>query len=151
MSANIQGYPSASRARSSRLTVIVTRLPLLMMTAIFTLISIRYLAMPVQAAAAVGISFTSPGGITVARVGFAGFPLAFAILAFTSLTSKRRLIAGLYMVLTLSIVVIAVRIFGIVLDHSTESAHLLIPEAVLLILSLVGIQLERRTRQQETI
>src|SRR5205814_9945988 len=126
------------------------RVPLRMLTVFFTPMRLRYLAMPVQAAAAVGISFTSPVGITVARVGFAGFPVAFAILAFTSVTSKRRLIAGLYMVLTLSIVVIAVRIFGIVLDHSTESARLLIPDAVLLVLSLVGIQLERRRRQQET-
>jgi hypothetical protein len=126
----------------SRIDPILRRAPLVMMTAIFTLISVRYLVRPVQEAAAVGISFTSPGGIAVARVGFAGFPLAFAILAFTCLISTRRLLAGLYMVLTLVSVVIAVRIFGIVLDHSTQSARLLIPEAVLLVLSVVAIRLE---------
>ena len=131
----------------SRIDPILRRAPLVMMTAIFTLISVRYLIRPVEEAAAVGISFTSPNGITIARVGFAGFPLAFAILAFTCLISTRRLLRGLYMVCTLVSVVIAVRIFGILLDHSTQSAHLLIPEAVLLILSMIAIRLEESRRR----
>ncbi|MBZ5683202.1 MAG: hypothetical protein LAO24_24185 [Acidobacteriia bacterium] len=134
----------------SRVSVILRRAPLVMVTMIFTLISLRYLADPVRAAAAAGISLTSPGGITVARVGFAGFPLSFAILAFTCLISTRRLLAGLYMVLTVVAVVTAVRILGILLDHSaSESARLLAPESVLLTLSVIAIRLESSRRRAE--
>jgi hypothetical protein len=132
---------------TSRIAAVLRRAPLVMVTVIFTLISVRYLANPVQGAAAAGISFTSPGGITSARVGFAGFPLAFAILTVICLVSERRLLAGLYMVLTLDTVVIGVRIFGLILDHSAaESARLLLPEGVLLTLSIIAIHLERARR-----
>lgn len=127
---------------ASFITGVLRRAPVVMMTVVFTLISFRYLHDPVHAAGAVGISFTSPGGIVIARVGFAAFPLAFAILAFASLTSPSRRLAGLYMALTLVSVVLVIRTFGILVDHSTESAKLLAPEAVLLTLSLIAIRLE---------
>jgi hypothetical protein len=133
---------SASAANSSHLAGLLRRAPLVMATVIFTLISFRYLAHPVRAAAEAGIAFTSPGGITIARVGFAGFPLSLAILAFASLISARWRLAGLYMVLTVDSAVMAVRILGFWLDHSTASAVLLAPEAVLLTLSIIAIRLE---------
>jgi hypothetical protein len=144
MATSIQGYSTAARANGfSRVVVVLRRAPLVMATVIFTMISFRYLSNPVRAAGAVGISFTSPGGITVARVGFAGFPLALAILAVSCLISTRRLLAGLYMVFTVVAVVTAVRLLGIALDHSaSESARLLAPEAVLLTLSVIAIRLE---------
>lgn len=152
MSATIQRYSLESPPTLlSRITPIISRVPLVMLTGIFTLISVRYLLRPVQEAAAVGITFSSPGGITVARVGFAGFPLAFSILALACLVSSRRLLAGLYMALTLDSVVMAVRAIGILLDHSTQSAHLFIPEAVLLILSLIAIRLEAARQQREAL
>jgi len=92
-----------------------------MTTVIFTLISFRYLAHPVRAAAEAGIAFTSPGGITIARVGFAAFPLSLAILAYTSRFSTRWRLADLYMVLTADSVVITVRVLGFWLDHSTAT------------------------------
>lgn len=152
MSATIQRFSLESTPTLlSRIAQIVSRVPLIMLTGIFTLISVRYLLRPVQEAAAVGITFSSPGGITVARVGFAGFPLAFAILALACLVSSRRLLAGLYMALTLDSVVMAVRAVGILLDHSTQSAHLFIPEAVLLVLSLIAIRLEAARRHREAL
>jgi len=105
-------------------------------------ISFKYLSNPVGAAAAVGINLASPGGVTIGRVAFAGFPLSFAILAFASLVSARRRLHGLYMVLTVVSVVMAIRIFGMLAVPSTERARLLAPEAVLLILSFVAIPLE---------
>jgi hypothetical protein len=127
---------------SSRIAAVARRAPLIMTTFIFTMISMRNLVHPVAAAAKAGISFTSPGGITIARVGFGAFPLAFAILALAALLSARRRVAGLYMVLVVAAVVIAVRIFGILADHSAESARLLAPEFVLLTLSIIAIRLE---------
>ena len=46
------------------------------------------------------------------------------------------------MALTLVSVVLVTRTFGILVDHSTESAKLLAPETVLLTLSLIAIRLE---------
>lgn len=127
---------------SSRISAVLRRIPLVMFTAIFTMISLRYLVNPVHYAAAAGISFTSSSGITIARVGFAALPLSFAILALLSLFSTRWRLGGLYMVLTVDSVVMAVRILGFQLDHSTASARLLIPETFLLILTIVAIGLE---------
>ncbi len=144
MSASMHSYSAETKPTGfSRVAPVLRRAPLVMVTVIFTLISFKYLVDPIRAAGATGISFTSPGGITVARVGFAAFPLSFAILAFSCLISTRRLLGGLYMVFTLANVVIAVRIFGILLDHSASaSARLLVPEAVLLTLSVIAIRLE---------
>jgi hypothetical protein len=149
MATSVQGYAANKVGVLSRLSPILRRVPLVMVTVIFTMISVRYLSDPVRAAAKVGISFTQPSGITVARVGFAGFPLAIAILTFSCLISSRRLLAGQYLVLTVVGVVTVVRIFGIALDHSTASARLLIPETVLLILSLIAIRLESALRREQ--
>jgi hypothetical protein len=122
MGAAMNSYSVSARAgNSSRLAGVLRRAPLVMTTVIFTLISFRYLAHPVRAAAEAGIAFTSPGGITIARVGFAAFPLSLAILAFTSLFSTRWRLADLYMVLTADSVVITVRVLGFWLDHSTAT------------------------------
>jgi hypothetical protein len=151
MATSIQGYSTPTKVNGfSRIAVVLRRAPLVMVTVIFTLISVRYLSDPVRAASVVGISFTSPGGITAARVGFAGFPLAIAVLALSCLASTRRLLVGLYMVFTVVAVITAVRIFGIALDHSaSESARLLIPETILLILSIIAIRLESARRRDE--
>ena len=80
MSATITARPQPFKtAANSRAVAVFTRVPMVSLTVVLTLIAFRYLINPVQAASAVGIAFTSPGGITVARVGFAGFPLAFAV------------------------------------------------------------------------
>jgi hypothetical protein len=150
MSTAINSYPAAAKdGNSSRIAAVLRRAPLTMMTVIFTLISFRYLVHPVRSAAEAGISFTAPGGVTIARVAFAAFPLALAILAFSSLVSARWRLAGLYMVLTVDSVVITVRILGFWLDHSTASAPLLAPEAVLLALSIVAIRLESAWLQRQ--
>ena len=143
MSTATQTYSAESNpGASSRIATVFRRVPLIMFTAIFIMISFRYLVHPVHYAAEAGISFTSPDGITIARVGFAAFPLSFAILALTALLSTRWRLGGLYMVLTVDCAVMAVRIVGFQLDHSTASARLLVPEAVLLILAVVAIRLE---------
>jgi hypothetical protein len=142
MDAAINNYSVVGKGGNSRIAGLFRRAPLAMMTVIFTLISFRYLAHPVSSAAEAGINFTSSSGITIARVGFAAFPLSLAILAFASLISARWRLAGLYMVLTVDSVVMLVRILGFWLDHSIASAPLLVPEAVLLTLSIIAIRLE---------
>ena len=151
MSTATQAYSaSIDPGPSSRITAVLRRIPLVMFTAIFTMISLRYLVNPVHYAAVAGISFTSASGITVARVGFAALPLSFAILALLSLFSSRWRLGGLYMLLTVDCVVIAVRILGFQLDHSTATARLLVPETILLILSIVAIRLESAWLKRNT-
>ena len=148
MSSLSHSYSVSTRTSKSPVAnAIFRRAPLVMIAVIFTLISLRYLSNTVAAAAAVGIGFASPEGITVARVGFAAFPLAFAILAFVALISDRWRLAGIYMVLTVDCVVIAVRVFSMLLEHSMSSARLLVPEAVLLLLSLIAVRLESARMQ----
>jgi hypothetical protein len=113
-----------------------------MMTTIFALISFRYLFQLSHSAAAAGISFTSPGGATIARIGFGGFPLSLAILAFAALLFARWRLPGLFMVLIVDSVVIVVRLLGFLMDHSAATAGLLAPEFVLLALSITAIRLE---------
>ena len=139
------------RSNSSRALTLLTRLPMFALTAILVMIALRYLVNPVQAGAAAGISFTSPGGITVARIGFAGFPLAFATLFLASLSSRRYLLAGLHVELMLLLIVIGVRLLAMALGHSTETAKLLVPELVLALLCILAIRLESDRHKREQL
>jgi hypothetical protein len=150
MGATARKYPEESAAGSGRFLIWVSRFPLIAATAIFTAISVRFLLDPVRAAAARGIVFSSNGGITVGRVGFGGFPLAFALILLACLISRRRILAGIYMVLTIDIVALLVRIIGMVIDNSVkENIPVLVPETVLLLVSLIALNVELRRRRQE--
>ncbi|MBV8475528.1 MAG: hypothetical protein JOZ36_02590 [Acidobacteria bacterium] len=149
MSAITSARPQAfQKTRSSLAVAVFTRLPMVALTAILSMIALRYLITPVQSAAAAGISFTSPGGITVARIGFAGFPLGFVALFLTSLFSRHRLLSGLRTELLLLAIVIGVRVLAMALAHSSETAVLLIPEAVLAVLCTFAIRLESNRRKR---
>ncbi|MBV9180126.1 MAG: hypothetical protein JO356_02340 [Acidobacteria bacterium] len=143
--------PALQNTQGSRVVAVVTRLPMVALTAILLMVALRYLITPVQAAAAAGISFASPGGITVARIGFAAFPLAFVALFLGSLFSPRRLLSGLRTELLLLAVVVGVRLLGMVLAHSSETATLLIPEVVLALLCMFAIRLENRRKRDESV
>lgn len=149
MSSIAHSYSKSVRAiNSSRFGIWISRLPLIAVTAIFTVISARFLINPVSSAAAQGISFSSSAGVTEVRIGFAAFPLAFAIILLSCLVSRQRLLAGIYIVLTVLTVAIAVRVFGMMIDNSVkEGLPVLAPEIVLGAISLVGLNLEKRRRR----
>lgn len=118
-------------------------------TLIFGLIASRYLFHPVQAATAVGISFVTPLGMTIGRVGFGAFPLACSLFTLSCLLSSRRLLTGLGFVATVMGVVLVVRVFGMLADGTIEqNMHLVIAELVFLVLMLAGVVIERGRRQQ---
>ena len=52
---------------------------------IFTMIGMRYVADPVHAAAATGVTLGSAFATTTTRIGFGAFPLGFAIFSFVCL------------------------------------------------------------------
>ncbi|SRR5581483_6308490 len=144
MNASIQSYPAITKPSGLlRVAPVLCRLPLLIVAVVFTLISLRFLLNPVHAAAVAGISFTSPAGITAAKTAFVAFPLSFAMIAFASLLSSRRLLPGLYALFTTVAVGTTIRILSLLTDHSgKESGRLLGPEFVLLVLFVIAIRLE---------
>jgi len=126
----------------------VIRLMLTPPTFIFAMIASRYLLNPVQAATAVGISFVTPLGMTIARVGFGAFPLACALFTFSCLISSRRLLTGLGFVATVMSAALVVRVFGVLADGTTKAnMHLVIAELVFLVLMLVGVFIEMGRRR----
>jgi hypothetical protein len=135
--------------RGSSVVAVLTRVPLIGLSFILIMISLRYLINPIQSAQAAGITFVSPGGITVARVGFAGFPLAFAAFFVSCLFSKGRILSGLRAELMLLAIVIAVRVLGIAAVHSAETAHLLVPEIVMAAFCVLAIRFELNRRKRE--
>lgn len=151
MSASIARYSSEPLPASSasRTVAVLIRVPMLALTVIFTLIAFKYLADPVHTAAAAGIAFTSPGGITVARIGFGAFPLGFVAFFLSCLFSPRRILLGLRIELALLAIVIAVRIAAMAAAHSTETAKLLVPEAVMAVLCVLAIRLARSRQELE--
>jgi hypothetical protein len=60
--------------------------------------------------------------LTITRVGFGAFPLAFSILTLACLISTRRLLAGLSLVGTILGVALAVRIFGVLVDGTARQS-----------------------------
>jgi Domain of unknown function (DUF4345) len=118
------------------------RLLLAAATFIMTMIAVRTLWDPVAATRPMGIVLNSPTAITVARVGFGGFPLGLAVALLGSLISTERLLSGLYLLLAVMGAATIARIQGIVLDGPTPyNLGLLRPEILLCVLSVVGIAL----------
>lgn len=140
----------ASAVKFLRFAPWISRFPLVAATLIFAAISSKFLIDPVQAAGARGIVFASGAGMTTVRIGFGAFPLAFAIITASCLIAKRRLLAGIYILLTVLAVAIFVRVGGMIADSSAkENMRLLVPEIVLLVISLVALNVELRRRRYE--
>ena len=128
------------------------RLILLAASALFIMISLKYLSNPVHVAAADGISLGSGMAITRLRIGFGAFPLGFAIILLFCLVSRARLLAGLGIVATLDFVILIVRLLSIPVDHSLQqNLPLVRAEAVLLLLCLAGITIELGRRRNQSI
>jgi hypothetical protein len=125
----------------------LTRLILLPPTIIFALIAARYLMHPVASAAAQGIVLPPGLGVTIARVGFGGFPLGCATFLITCLLSRRRLLTGLTFVAIMVVVLLLVRVFGMTADSTVrENMKLVNAEIALTLVTAIGIFVERRRR-----
>jgi hypothetical protein len=125
----------------------LSRLIILMVAALFTMISLKFVFDPQQAAESSGIILQPGLGFTNTRAGFGGFPLGFAVILVFCLFSSHRLLAALSSIATVAGVILAVRLYGAAQDATFgQSAHLLIPETVLLIISLLGVVMETKRR-----
>jgi hypothetical protein len=125
----------------------ISRLIILAVAGLFTMISLKFVFDPQHAAANAGITLQPGLGYTNTRAGFGGFPLGFAAILVFCLFSSRRLLAALSSIATVAAVILAVRLYGAAEDATfSQSAHLLIPETVLLVISLLGAALETKRR-----
>jgi hypothetical protein len=121
----------------------ISRVILLLSTAIFVMISIQPVAHPAATAAAQGIAFTSSLGATVFRVSFGGFPLGCAVFLVYCLISSRRTLTGLILSALVLGTLLVVRIYGMEVDSSVlQSMPLVKPEIVLVAVVLVGVAIE---------
>jgi hypothetical protein len=122
----------------------ISKVIVLMSTAVFIMISIEPLAHPAANAAAQGIAFTSSLGATIFRVSFAGFPLGCAAFLVYCLLSGRRTLTGLiFSALVLGILLI-VRVYGMEVDSTVQQSMLLVkPEVILVVITLIGAAIEK--------
>jgi hypothetical protein len=128
----------------------LSRLLILGVAALFAMISFKFVFNPQHAAALSGITIEPGVAYTNTRAGFGGFPLGIAIILAFCLFSSKRLLAALASIATIAGVILAVRLLGAAFDGTFgASAHLLIPETAILIVSLLALMMETRRRVLE--
>jgi hypothetical protein len=133
----------------AKLSPWLSRVIILAVAGLFTMISLKFVLDPLHAAATSGITLEPGLGYTNARAGFGGFPLGFAAILVFCLFSSRRLLAALAAIATVAGVILAVRLYGAAQDATfSESVHLLVPELAILVISLLGVLME--TKRLET-
>lgn len=114
-------------------------------TLLLLMISAKFLLDPIGSAAPRGIALNTPLGVSIARVGFGGFPLACAIIAAWCVVTAGRVRLGLQFVVTLFSTVLVVRIVAALVDSSVAgNARLIGAEVVFLALALTALRLESR-------
>jgi hypothetical protein len=115
---------------------------------VMTLIALRTLRDPIGSTRPLDIALQSATAVTVIRVGFGGFPLGFAVVLFGCVAATRRLLTGLFFVLTVVGTVTIARVQGLLVDGATAyNLGLLRPEIMMITLSGAGIILELRRRR----
>lgn len=130
----------------------LSRLIILAIAGLFTMISLKFVFDPREAAANSGIAIQPGVGYTNTRAGFGGFPLGFAAILVFCLFSSRRLLPALSSIAMIAAVILAVRLYGAAQDATfSQSAHILIPEAAILVISLLGVVMETKRRNRHTV
>src|SRR5260370_31175107 len=74
-----------------------------------------------------------------------GFPLDFAAILWFGLPSSRRLLSAFAFIASVAAVILMIRLYSAAYDGTfAESMHIVVPEVAILMVSLIGIRLERR-------
>ncbi len=132
----------------SKLSPWFGRLVILAVAGLFTMISLKFVLDPQQAAASSGITLQSALGYTNARAGFGGFPLGFAAILVFCLFSPGRVLPALASIATIAGAILLVRLYGAAQDGTLrESVHLLIPELAIVVVSLAATLMEMKRRR----
>jgi len=135
--------------RAGRGVVWFNRALLAAATFIMLSIAVRNLSDPIGASLPLDIALRSPTAVTIARVGFGGFPLGIAIALFGCLVSTDRLLTGVLLLLATVGAVTAARVEGLFVDGATPyNLGLLRPELAMIALAIIGASLELRRRRR---
>ena len=119
-------------------------------TMLMTSIGLRGLLDPVDSSAQHAITLGSAAGVTVARVGFGGFPLAVAIILLGCVVAERRLLTGLAVLAVVAVVIAVARLLGLVLDGAAPfTVRVLKPELALILASTSAFFFERSRRKRK--
>jgi serine protease DegS len=106
---------------------------------LFLSIGIRDLSNIVTVMGGRGIAFTSGNGVTVARVGFGGFPLGCGLFLLGCVPFERRLLAALAFVATLDLAVLSVALKFLPVAPLGRSDQLRVGDVVLAIGNPLGL------------
>jgi hypothetical protein len=114
------------------------------------MIARKFILDPVGSAAVSQTRLDAPIAITNMRASFGAFPLACALVALASLTSRRLHLGGLAVMASVIGSVLLVRIAGILVDGTYQQSHrLLAAEGTLLGITLIAIFAELARRSIE--
>jgi hypothetical protein len=139
--------PSSTRSElvSHRIGQVVLSVAALLLI----LIGRKYIVDPMGAAASSGIALPSSLGLTNMRAGVGGFTLGLGIISGLSAWSRSMLVSGLRTLLVVVGIVFVVRVGGSLVDGTVaQSAHILIPEALIIAASLGALLSIRMTRNR---
>ena len=129
---------------SNRIAPWLSRAVLLAALIVLFMISRKFIADPVNAAAASHIALNSPLAVTNMRASFGAFPLGCALFVLVCLVTSSLRQTGLAFVALIVGTALVVRVFGIISDGTfTESIPVLVAETVLFSLSLAAYAGER--------
>jgi hypothetical protein len=135
-----QHSDGTAKSGLERLALWSARLALAASGIVLLLVASKFIGDPVGAAAVSHTSLGSPVAATNMRASFGAFPLGVALVAFVSLAARRRHLAGLAVMATVLGTVLAVRIFGILIDGTLrESLTVLGAETILFLLCILAI------------
>jgi hypothetical protein len=128
----------------------LSRVIILAVAGLFVMISFKFVFHPQQAAALSGITIEPGIAFTNTRAGFGGFPLGIAAILLFCLFSAERLLPALASIATIAGIILVVRLYGAAQDGTFgPSAHLLIPETIILAVAIAAAWLETRRRARE--
>ncbi len=117
-------------------------------TILFTLVAFRQIVDPIGSSVPHQIALGSSDAITITRVT-GGLFLGLALVLVACVVSERRLLMGLGALATVSAVVTAVRVLGVIVDGPGPfSLQVLKPEVALVALSSIAFFVERRRRHR---
>src|ERR1043166_1310286 len=117
---------------------------------LYAMIGLRFVLDPQTALAHSGIAAAAGPGFTNMRTGFGGLPLSFALILGFCLISRQRLRAGLAAIVTVMVVVLAVRAYAVGEDGTfAQNSPLFVLEGTILLISLAGLLIETKRRARE--
>jgi hypothetical protein len=127
-----------------RISPWLTRCVLLFAAFLFSMIGRKYISDPVAAVRDSGMVLSTPMALTTARASFGAFSLACGTVVLACLISGRRNRLGLWFVVIVIGIVLAVRLYGIVEDGTfRENQRVLTAETVLLSITVIALLIGR--------